>query len=145
MDKILVFCVDKILFGVNIDQVKALSKPGKIKRVADSPEWVRGLIKYRNDMFPLVNFWKIMDLPKPKKDVLLLPSAFDYCAFLISGVKGIYEFDIEEKSSHVYSLPYLKGFGVSQGKVVIKIELDKVLTEKQKKILKRVREINGKK
>lgn len=145
MDKILVFCVGEILFGVNIDQIKALSKPGRIKKIDGSPEWIRGLIKYRNDIFPLVNFWRIMDLPKPKKDVLLLPSAFDYCAFLISGVKGIYEFDVEEKSSYVYSLPYLKGFGVFQGNVIIKIDLDKVLNEKQKKKLQKVKKTNEKK
>jgi len=145
LDKILVFCVDKIFFGVNIDQIKGLSKPGKIKKIPESPEWIRGSVKYRNSTFPLVNFWTIMGLQKPEKKVLLLPSAFDYCAFLVSGVKGIYELDTEKKSSSIYSLPYLKGFGVFQGKIVIQMELDEVLTEKQKKILKKVKNTNGKK
>jgi purine-binding chemotaxis protein CheW len=145
LDKILVFCVDKILFGVNIDQIKALSKPGRIKKISGSPEWISGSVKYRNNTFPLVNFWKIMDLHKPQKKVLLLPSGFNYCGFLISGVKGIYKIDTDEKSSYMYSLPYLKGFGVFKDRIVIQMELDKLLTEKQKKMLKKVKNKNEKK
>lgn len=145
MDKILVFCVDEIFFGVNIDQVGGLSKPGKIKNIPGSPEWIRGSVKYRNSTFPLVNFWTIMDLQKPQKKVLLLPADFNYCAFLISGVKGIYKIDTDERSSYLYSLPYLKGFGIFQEKVVIQMELEKLLTEKQKRILKKVRNKNEKK
>jgi len=145
LDKILVFCVDKIFFGVNIDQVGALSKPGKIKKIPGSPEWIKGSVKYRNSTFPLVNLWTIMDLRKPAKKVLLLPSAFDYCAFLVSGVKGIYELEIEKKSSSIYSLPYLKGFGVFQEKIVLEVALDKLLTDKQKRKIKKLNKKNEKK
>ncbi len=145
MDKILVFCVDKIFFGVNIDQVGALSKPGKIKKIPGSPEWIKGSVKYRNSIFPLVNLWTIMDLQEPEKRVLLLPSAFDYCAFLVSGVKGIYELEIEKKSSSIYSLPYLKGFGVFQEKIVLEVALDKLLTDKQKRKIKKLNKKNEKK
>lgn len=137
--------MDKIFFGVNIAQVGTLTKPGKIKKIPGSPEWIGGSVKYRNSVFPLVNFWSIMDLQKPQKKVLLLPSGFDYCAFLIAGVKGIYKIDTEGKSSYLYSLPYLRGFGVFQEKIVIQMELDKLLTEKQKRILKKVKNKNGKK
>jgi len=137
--------VDKIFFGVNIDQVGALSKPGKIKKIPGSPEWIKGSVKYRNSTFPLVNLWTIMDLQKPAKKVLLLPSAFDYCAFLVSGVKGIYELEIEKKSSSIYSLPYLKGFGVFQEKIVLEVALDKLLTDKQKRKIKKLNKKNEKK
>jgi len=145
LNKILVFCLDKIFFGVNINQIKSVSRLGKTKKIPESPEWIGGLVKYRNNAFPLIKLWEILKLEAPKKKVLLLPATFDYCAFLISGVKGIYEFDTDKKSSKIYSLPYLSGFGTLQDKTVLQIELDNLLTEKQKKIVKKLRKKNEKK
>jgi chemotaxis signal transduction protein len=136
LNKTLVFCLDKILFGVNINQIKGLSKLGKTKKIPESPEWIGGSAKYRNNTFPFIKLWKILNLEAPKKKVLLLPATLDYCAFLISGVKGIYEFDTDKESSKIYCLPYLSGFGTLQDKTVLQIELDRLLTEKQKKIVK---------
>ncbi len=145
MNKILVFCLDKILFGININQIKGLSKLGKTKKIPKSPGWIGGSVKYRNSTFPLVRFWNLLGLETPKKQVLLLPSTLDYCAFVISGVKGIYEFDMNKKSNKIYCLPYLNGFGIFKEKIVIEVQLDKILTEKQKKTVKELNKKNEKK
>ncbi len=145
MNKILVFCLDKIFFGVNINQVKSLSKLGKTKKIPKSPEWIGGLTKYRNNAFPLIKLWEILNLKAPKKKVLLLPAAFDYCAFLISGVKGIYELKTDIEASKIYNLPYLSGFGTFQDKTLLQIELGNLLTAKQKNIVKKLNKKNGKK
>jgi chemotaxis signal transduction protein len=137
--------MDEIFFGVDIDQIGALSKPGRIKKIPDSPEWLKGSVKYRDDTVPLVNLWKILGLNKPRKKVLLVPSAFDYCAFLISDVKGIYKLDTEKRSTRIYSLPYLKGFGSFREKVLVEMDLSSLLTEKQKKILIKAKKKNEKK
>jgi chemotaxis signal transduction protein len=138
MNKILIFSLDNILFGVTIDQVKALSKLGKTKNFTESPKWVGGFLKYRDRVFPLVKLWELLHLETPEKKVLLLPAAFDYCAFLISGVMGIYELETDSKSSKVYSLPYLSGFGTFENKIVLEIELENLLTENQKRTIKKL-------
>jgi len=145
LNKILVFCLDKIFFGVNINQIKGLSKLRKTKKMPESPQWLGGFVKYRNSTFPLVRLWEILGLETPKKKVLLLPSTFDYCAFLISGVKGIYELDTDKESPKLYSLPYLRGFGTFQEKIVLEVELDKLLTDKQKRKIKKLNKKNEKK
>jgi chemotaxis signal transduction protein len=145
LNKILVFCLENIFFGVKIDQIKSLSRLGKTKKIPESPEWLGGLAKYRKNAFPLVKFWEILNLDAPQKKVLLLPAAFDYCAFLISGVKGIYEFETDKESSKIYNLPYLSGFGTLKDKIVLEIQLDNLLTEKQKKTLKKLNKKNEKK
>jgi len=145
LNKILVFCLDKIFFGVNIKEIKSVSRLGKTKKIPESPEWIGGLGKYRNNSFPLIKLWEIMKLEAPKKKVLMLPAAFDYCAFLISEVKGIYEFDTDKESTKIFSLPYLSGFGTLEEKTVLQIELDGILTEKQKKIVKNLSRKNEKK
>jgi len=145
LNKILVFCLDKIFFGININQVKSLSRLGKTKKIPESPAWIGGLAKYRDNSFPLIKLWELLNLEAPKKKVLLLPTDFDYCAFLISGVKGIYEFDTDKESSKIYRLPYLSGLGTLQNKTVLQIELNKLLTEKQKRILKKLTGKNEKK
>jgi chemotaxis signal transduction protein len=137
--------LDKIFFGVNIKEIKSLSKVGKTKKIPESPEWVGGLAKYRNNAFPLIKLWEILNLEAPKKKVLLLPATFDYCAFLISGVKGIYEFNTDKESSKIYSLPYLSGLGTLEDKIVLEVELENLLTEKQKKIVKKLSKKNEKK
>ncbi len=145
MNKILVFCLDKIFFGVNIKEIKSLSKLGKTKKIPKSPEWIGGLAKYQNNVFPLIKLWEILNLEAPRKKVLLLPATLDYCAFLISGVKGIYEFETDKESSKIYCLPYLSGLGTLQEKTVLEIELANLLTEKQKKIVKKLNKKNEKK
>ncbi len=145
MNKILIFCLDNILFGVNIDQVKGLGKLGKTKNFTESPKWIGGFVKYRDSVFPLVKFWELLNLETPEKKVLLLPAAFDYCAFLISGVMGIYELETDRKSSRVYSLPYLSGFGTFEKKIVLEIELGNLLTENQKRTIKKLNKENERK
>jgi chemotaxis signal transduction protein len=148
MNKILIFCLDNILFGVNIDQVKSLSKLGRTGKFPESPKWIDGFVKYGGSVFPLVKLWELLHLETPEKKVLLFPTAFDYCAFLVSGVIGIYELETDKKSSKVYSLPYLAGFGNFDQKIVLVIELGGLLTENQKKTIKKLNkknERNGKK
>jgi len=145
LNKILVFHLDNIFFGININQIKSLSRLGKTKKIPESPQWLGGLAKYRNKEFLLVKLWEILGLKTPHKKVLLLPAAFDYCAFLISGVKGIYESETDKESSKIYNLPYLTGFGTFKDKIVIEIRLDNLLTEKQKKTLKKLNKKNEKK
>jgi chemotaxis signal transduction protein len=145
MDKILIFSLDNILFGVNINQVKGLSKLGKTEKLPEGPKWIGGFVKYRDKVFPLVKFWELLHLEPPAKQVLLLPATFDYCAFLISGVMGIYEIETDKKSSKVYSLPYLSGFGTFEKKIVLEIELGNLLTENQKSTIKKLNRENEKK
>jgi chemotaxis signal transduction protein len=145
LNKILIFSLGNILFGVDINQIESLSRLEKTKKIAKSPQWVGGLVKYRNQMFPLVKLWEILNLDAPQKKVLLLPSAFDYCAFLISGVKGIYEFETDKESSKIFDLPYLTGFGTFKDKIVIEIRLDNLLTKKQKRTLEKLNKKDGKK
>jgi len=145
LNKILVFHLDNIFFGININQIKSLSRLGKTKKISESPQWLGGLAKYRNKEFLLVKLWEILSLETPHKKVLLLPAAFDYCAFLISGVKGIYKMEMNKESNKIYNLPYLSGFGTLQDKIVLEIQLENLLTEKQKKTLKKLNKKNEKK
>jgi chemotaxis signal transduction protein len=144
LNKILVFHLDKIFFGVNIEEIKSLSKLGRTKKIPKSPEWVGGVTKYRTGAFPLVKLWEILKLQVPKKKILLLPTTLDYCAFLISGVKGIYELNINKESSKIYNLPYLCGLGTFQDKTLLLIELDNLLSSRQKNILKKITKKNDK-
>lgn len=134
----MIFCLDKILFGISINQIKGLSRLGKTKRIPKSPDWIGGSAKYRNDSVPLIKLWELLNLKTPKKKVLLLPSTLDYCGFLISGVKGIYELEINKEYIKIFNLPYLSGLGTFQNETVLQIELDNLLTTKQKKILKKL-------
>lgn len=145
MNKILVFSLGNIFFGVDINQIESLSRLEKTKKIPKSPQWVGGLAKYRNKMFPLVKLWEILNLDQPQKKVFLLPSSLDYCAFLISGVKGIYEFETDKESSKLYNLPYLSGFGTFQDKIVLEIKLENLLSKRQKQILVKLNKKNGKK
>jgi chemotaxis signal transduction protein len=145
LNKILVFRLDQIFFGVNIECIKSLRKLRKTKKIPESPEWIAGQVKYRNNNFPLIKLWEILKLKTPKKKVVLLPTTFDYCAFLISEIKGIYELETDQKSSKIYNLPYLSGLGTFQDKTLLQIELGNLLTTRQKNTIKKLMKKNGKK
>lgn len=144
LNKFLVFCLDKILFGVNIKQVGSLSKVEERRKLSESPEWIGGIVNYGERPLPIVKLWALFKLTEPRKEVLLFPRSFNHCAFLISGIRGIYELDINKKSGELYSLSYLKGFSVLQEEIVIEIALDDLLTRKHKKIIKNLKKKNEK-
>ncbi|MEA1913218.1 MAG: chemotaxis protein CheW [candidate division WOR-3 bacterium] len=144
MSKSVVFPLGNILFGVTTDQVGGLYKVRKIEPVPGAPEWIGGLVTYRDRTLPYIKFWKILELETPPKEILLIPYEFGYCAFGIPNVQGIFEIEMKEKDSKVLPLPYIMGFGELEGKIVIGIELKGLLTPSQKHMIKDLNKKNEK-
>ncbi|MEO0294078.1 MAG: chemotaxis protein CheW [candidate division WOR-3 bacterium] len=140
MEKLLIFSIDNIFFGVNINEVESLGRLKRIRRISKIPKWIGGFVEKGGRKVPFVKIWEILRLNSQERGVLLFPKYIDYCAFLISGVKGIYELEIDREATDFYSLSYLKGFGIFQDKVVLQVNLEGLLKEEQKREIKRLNE-----
>jgi chemotaxis signal transduction protein len=135
MNKSIVFSLAEIFFGIPINQIKRLGKPENIEPLKGAPDWIGGFMSYRDSMLPYITFWNILKIHPPSKEFLLLPSNFDYCAFGISKINGIFEIEIKEKNSNIFKIPYIMGFGEFHERVVIFIDLNNFLSPEQKNIV----------
>lgn len=144
MTKSIIFSLGESIFGIPIKQVGRLGKPRKLDPLPKAPKWISGLITYRGKILPYIRFWKILKLPAPAKEILLLPYDSDYCAFGISEIKGIFEIEIKDKRSQIIQAPYIIGFGNLEGQVVIVTDLKNFLTTYQKRVVRKLFKKNEK-
>lgn len=144
LTKSIIFSLDGIIFGIPINQVGRLGKPGKIDPITGAPDWISGLLNYRDKLLPYIKFWKILKISPPSKEFLLLPYDFGYCAFGISEIKGIFKMEIRKKNVNILRIPYIMGFGELQGEVVIFVDLKNFLSKEQVRIVRKLYKKNEK-
>ena len=134
----IVFSLGEINFGITINQVRRLGKPQKIDPIDGAPDWISGISTYKDRVLPYIQFWKILEILPPPKEILLFPYDFDYCVFGISEIRGIFEIEIKEKNSNIFSMPYIMGFGELQDRVIIFVDLKNLLSQKQISIIRQI-------
>lgn len=140
----IVFSLGEITFGITINQVSRLRKPGSIDPIDGAPDWISGFSTYKDRVLPYIQFWKILKIPPPPKEILLLPYDFDCCAFGISEIRGIFKIEIKEKNSNIFSMPYIMEFGELQDRIVIFVDLKNFLSQEQISIVRDISKKNGK-
>jgi len=137
LNKSIIFFIDEILFGIPLEQIKRLGKVRKLEPLENGPPLIEGIISYRNNLKPYITLWNFLKINPPEKEVFLIPRNFDYCAFGISGIKGIYDLKINKiDTTNIFEVNYLLGFGEFQNQVVLFIDLENFLSSEQKQILK---------
>lgn len=136
MNKSIIFSIDEILFGIPLEQIKRLGKVKKIEPLENGPPLIHGIISYRSNPLPYITLWNFLKINPPEKEVFLIPSNFEYCAFGISTIKGIYDLKINKiDNTNIFNLNYLLGFGEFQNQVVLFIDIENFLSNEQKQIL----------
>jgi len=55
----IVFSLGEITFGITINQIGHLRKPGSIDPIDGAPDWISGFSTYKDRVLPYIQFWKI--------------------------------------------------------------------------------------
>jgi chemotaxis signal transduction protein len=146
LNKSIIFSIDEILFGIPLEKIKRIGKVRKIEPIKNASPLIHGIILYRNNPLPYITLWNFLIINPPEKEVFLIPRNFEYCALGISGIKGIYDLKINKKdTSTIFDVNYLLGFGEFQNQVVLFIDIENLLSNEQKQILKDFSRNNEKK
>jgi len=147
MDSYLSFSISKEQFALNIKKVIEVLLEYKIMEVPDTPEYILGVINFRDEIVPVVDFRKkfkfkhqdvkseiliVLEIEKDTKSIMF--------SALVDTVNDVFEFDskqikpIPEFGSR-YNPEYLEGMIQLDNQFFMLVNLAKVFTETEVDIL----------
>jgi purine-binding chemotaxis protein CheW len=139
MQSFLVFRLGPEEFGVDIKNVVEIFGSQKIYEVPEMDDYISGVISVRGEVVPLLDMRKRFSLkPSPKKErTVLVRTGAETVGLTVDEVKEILEFEPNEisKPPTIFkglASEYLVGLGKKEGRVVILLSLEDVLTMEEK-------------
>ncbi|RKZ19985.1 hypothetical protein DRQ18_07160 [bacterium] len=140
--KALLFSLGEELLGIPIEEVRVLVRIKELEHLPRQPKWIKGIIKHREKVYPVVSLSSILVLEEPEKLIGLVPYRDLPFILGIGNILGI--FDIELRAERMDLLPseYMLGIGEHEGKLVLILNIEKLL---EKRRLKRLEKISKRK
>jgi purine-binding chemotaxis protein CheW len=144
LNKYLTFSLGDEEYGVEILKVREIIGLMEITRVPRMPGFVRGVINLRGKVIPVVDLRLKFDMPREEDTERTCVIVADLGETLIgvvvdkvSEVLGIAQADIDETPAFGVSVDteFILGMGKTKGKVVILLDIEKVLTAGEMKTL----------
>lgn len=145
--QLVVFDLAGETYGVDISTVQEIIRIQEITRVPKVPDFVEGVINLRGNVIPVIDLRKRFDFEDKERDnatrIVVIESG-EYTVGMIvdsvSEVVRVQEENIEPPSSIIADIDsdYLIGVCKMEDKLVILLDLAKVLTPKEQEDLKQV-------
>lgn len=134
-NKYVIFMLNKEYYGIPIDNVISIEKMLKATRIPNGPNYLKGVINLRGEVIPLIDLRQKLNMSIKEIDKntrIIVVNNEDIVAGLIvdssSEVIEIDEESIDEvPSSENINLSYIKGIGKTKDRLIILLELSKVL------------------
>ncbi len=128
-------------FGVNILNVQEINKMTQITKVPNAPEFVEGVINLRGRVIPVINLRTRLKLEKkePDKDtrIIVVDIEKNTVGFIVDGVSEVLRIpvSITEPPPEIVAgvdSEFIKSVGKLEDRLLILIDLDKILTVTEK-------------
>jgi purine-binding chemotaxis protein CheW len=139
MRSFIVFRLGPDEFGIDINNVVEIFGAQKIYEVPEMDEYISGVISIRGEVVPLLDMRKRFGLkPAPKKErTVLVRTGTETVGLTVDEVKEILDFEPNEITQPPtifkgLASEYLVGLGKKEGRVVILLSLDNVLSREEK-------------
>lgn len=132
-------------FGVNILQVQEINRLVQINRVPNAPGFIEGVMNLRGKIVPVVNLRKRFGLPQKEYDkntrVVVVELNGKTVGFIVDSVSEVLRFsknDVESPPDLIVTIDgeYITGIAKLSERLLILLDLEKVLTVEEKEILK---------
>lgn len=143
--QLVVFKLDKEEYGVNIMQVQEISPYQKLTKVPNSPAFVDGIVNLRGDVIPVVSLKKKFNLTETEVTeltrLIVINNGDRRTGFVVddaSEVITISDKDVEEAPAMIVGADrkYIQGVGKIDKRILIILDLHKLLTEEEENQLK---------
>lgn len=134
-------------FGVDILNVQEINKMSTITKVPNSPGFVEGVINLRGRVIPVVNLRTKMNMPNRDYDkdtrIIVVDLSGKTVGFLVDSVSEVLRIPrniIEPPPSMVAGINsnYITAVGKLEDRLLILLDLEKVLLEEEKAALETV-------
>ncbi len=127
-------------YGINIQNVQEINRMVQITQVPNSPDFVEGVVNLRGNIIPIIELRKKLGLPRKEHD--------KNTRIIVAGVKDTTAGFIADAVSEVLRIPqelleappeitagvnsrYIKSVVKLENKLLILIDLEKILTGKE--------------
>uniref|UniRef100_A0A7J2TK06 Chemotaxis protein CheW n=1 Tax=Archaeoglobus fulgidus TaxID=2234 RepID=A0A7J2TK06_ARCFL len=139
--QVIVFKLGEERYGVDISQVREIIRASQITKIPNAPDFVEGVINLRGQITTIVNLRKRFGMPpKPiDNDTRIIVVEYNNAVIgmmvdTVSEVKYLSQKDIEALPSIITAreeAKFLKGVGKLPDGLLILIDLNRVLNEKE--------------
>lgn len=135
-NKYVIFKLEDEYYGINIDSVIAIEKMENITRIPNSPDYVKGVINLRGEVVTLIDLKAKLNMESSEdsnNSRIIVVSTEEIVAGLIvdssSEVIEIKPSDIDNppEDAENGTLIYTNGIGKVNGRLIILLELTKIL------------------
>ncbi len=132
-------------FGVNILQVQEINRLVQITQVPNAPDFIEGVMNLRGRIVPVVNLRKRFGLPQKEYDkntrVVVVELNDKTVGFIVDSVSEVLRFsnsDVEPTPDLITGIgnEYITGIAKLGDRLLILLDLEKVLTVEEKESLK---------
>lgn len=135
--EVITFGIEKEIFGINVLKVREIINPLPIKKIPNSHTYVEGLIRLREEVIPVVNLAKVLNLPDsttPEQDKFIVSELNQLkIAFRVHHVFRIHRVSWEqiEKPEELSAgeQPYAIGIIKLEEDMSILLDFEKVVVE----------------
>ncbi|MBS4537209.1 purine-binding chemotaxis protein CheW [Clostridium sp. D2Q-11] len=137
-----VFKLDKEEYGIDIMNVKEIGPYQEPVKVPNSPAFIEGIVNYRGEVIPIVNLKKRFNLNElivnKNTRVIVINIDGKQVGFIVDEASQTVRFeegDIEKAPDIITDVDseYIAGVGKKDERLILLIDLEKVLTESEKK------------
>lgn len=146
-EQLVVFRLANEYYGVDIGAVNTIIRMQEITDIPQTPDFVEGVINLRGSIIPVIDLSKRFGLPACEATkasrIVVVESDGQMIGMVVDAVAETLRLPadaIEPPSPVIASVDaeYLRGVGKQDNRLVILLDLDKVLTSKEKDTLSRV-------
>ncbi|MFN3134299.1 MAG: chemotaxis protein CheW [Candidatus Kryptonium sp.] len=135
-------------FGVNILQVQEINRPTQITHVPNIPDFIEGVINLRGKIIPVVNLRKKFGLGEKEYDkntrVIVVELNNKIVGFIVDSVSEVLRISkkVVEPPPEIISsgvdTEYITGIAKLEERLLILLDLEKVLSVEERESLKEV-------
>jgi purine-binding chemotaxis protein CheW len=144
-NQLVIFKLGQEEYGVDIFQVREIRAVEAITRVPRSPEFIEGITNLRGKVIPIMDLGKRFELETKQRDkntrIMVTELEGNTIGMLVDSVSEVLRLspeDIEPPPTIATTVAseYIKGIGKKENRLIILLDLAKVLTEEEKSLVK---------
>jgi len=134
--KYVIFKLNDEFYGIDIHNVKAIERIQSFTRVPNGPDYIKGVINLRGEVVPVIDLRKRFKLTCRDADtnsrIIIVVSNEMLIGLMVDSSSEVTELIKEEIDSppnvgEIISEDYVKGIGKKDNRLIILINLEKVL------------------
>lgn len=140
-DQLVVFQLSEQTYGIDIASVYEIIRMEKITRVPRTPEFVEGVINLRGRIIPVIDLCKRFNLPHSDKTnssrIIIVDVGGNTIGMIVDAVSEVLRIpadSIEPPPPMIHGIDaaYLRGIAILDSRLIILLNLEKILYEHEK-------------